>query len=487
MNNYSLGLVLVRLIAEGEAKARKFDMILPEHLWIGLCKISDLPEDIVTGILNFGPEEKSAIIGEVRALQLWFAAKGIDTTNLRRKLRSLLGKGKGAKERLHRSPESLALFEAAAQLAATDKEKENIVNMLHLTQTIFENPPPILSELLIQAGHIPPLQSRTKDREKNQIFPKSLVSQRQVQKKERNRVFSKNLVSIMGRDLTALAERGELNSVIGRRDEMRRLAQVLIQKRKGNALLVGDAGVGKTCLVEGLAQRIVSPTCAPAFRGKRIVELSMATLLAGAVLRGEFEARVEAVIREVEADPKIILFIDEFHTIMGTGSGGIDAANILKPALTRGKLHLIGSTTVQEYERYLVRDESIARRFEVIWVEEPSRQEAIEILTGAKSGLEEHHNVQIAQDAVEAAVALSIRYMPDRRLPDKALGLLDQACAQQALQSISLQPNVSEGMAFTVAKEALKVDREAIARVVSKRCRVPCTYSFALGDSKNWT
>lgn len=458
--SYSLGIIIVRLIAEGEAKAGDFDMILPEHLWNGLCKISDLPDEVITGLVDIRREEKSAIISEVRALQEWFAAKQIDATRVRRRVRSLLGKGKGTRECLHRSPESVAFFETAAQLA--EANRENIVNVLHLTHAILENPPPILSGLLIQCGQgKSSLPSLAKEEEKSQVSQ----DQAQVQKP--------GILSYLGRDLTALAARGELDAVIGRRDEMRRLAQILIQKRKGNAILVGDAGVGKTCIVEGLAQRIASPKCSPALRGKRIIELSMATLLAGAVFRGQFEARLEAVIYEAEADPNIILFIDEFHTIMTPGGGGLDAANILKPALTHGKLRLIGSTTTQEYERYLVKDNAIARRFEVIWIEEPSREEAIEIVAGAKSGLEAHHDLTITREAIETAVDLSLRYVPDRRLPDKALDLVDQACAQQALQSISIKIEGQDVDISAAREEALSVGHEEIARVVSKRCRIP--------------
>jgi ATP-dependent Clp protease ATP-binding subunit ClpC len=197
----------------------------------------------------------------------------------------------------------------------------------------------------------------------------------------------------------------------------------------------------------------------------------MATLLAGAVFRGEFEARIEAVIREAEADPNIILFMDEFHTIM-TPSGGLDAANMLKPALTRGKMRLIGATTTQDYERFLARDEAISRRFEVLWVEEPTRDETLAILSGVKSGLEAHYRLQIDQDAIKAAVDLAIRYLPDRKLPDKALDLLDQACAQKALQSISIKP-AGAGKTYMMQTKAGTVGREEIARTISKRCRIP--------------
>ncbi len=444
----------MRLIAEGEAKAGNFDAIYPEHLWMGLTKLSDLSNDVITGLLDIGQAEKTALLEETDRLRKWFAEQGIETIRLRRKLRGLLGKGKGTKERLHRSAESLRYFEKASQ--AAEAENTRVVNMLHLNRAILDNPPSQLAEILIEAGY------------RERINSDTLVTS----SSKRPESDQQSILEFLGRDLTTLAARDELLPLIGRRDELRRLAQILIQKRKGNALLVGEAGVGKTCLVEGLAQRIVSPACVPAFRDKRIIELSMTTLLAGTMFRGTFEARLDAVIREAESHAEIILFLDEIHTIMIQGDGGLDAANILKPALARGKLHVIGATTTQQYERYFARDDAISRRFETLWVEEPSRAETIEILSGAKSDLEDHYELPIMPAALEAAVKFSIRYMPDRKLPDKAFDLIDQACAQKALQSLSIKTEGLKG-AYTVKKGTGQVGREDIARVISTRCRVP--------------
>ncbi|MFT3767166.1 MAG: AAA family ATPase [Minicystis sp.] len=232
------------------------------------------------------------------------------------------------------------------------------------------------------------------------------------------------LLDEIGRDVTALARDEKLDPVVGREDEIRRLGQILLQRKKANALLVGDAGVGKTCIVEGFAQRIGGPSAPRALRGKRIVEISIAALVAGTKFRGEFEERLQAVVQLAADDPDLILFIDEFHTIIGAGAGSseaLDAANILKPALARGSIRLIGATTTQEYDRHLARDEALARRFEVIRVEEPTRAEAVAILSGLRGRFEGHYGMQITDEAIEAAVALSIRYLPERRLPDKAI------------------------------------------------------------------
>ncbi len=238
----------------------------------------------------------------------------------------------------------------------------------------------------------------------------------------------------LGRDLTARARRGELDPVIGRDAEILRLARATVGRRRASALLVGDAGVGKTCLVEGLARLIASPACPERLAGARVVELSVASLVAGTRYRGELEERLEAVLREAERD-RIILFIDELHTLLGAGSGGdaLDAANILKPALARGALRLIGATTTAEFERHVARDEAFTRRFEVIRVAEPSRDEAIAILRGLAPALERYYGVGIEAEALIAAVDLAVRHLPDRRLPDKAIAALDQACTRKLL------------------------------------------------------
>lgn len=243
-----------------------------------------------------------------------------------------------------------------------------------------------------------------------------------------------------GRDLSRLAREGQLDPVIGREAEMRNLARVLAQKRKNNAILVGEAGVGKTCIVEGLAQALTLANAEPSLKNKRIVEISMTSLVAGTKYRGEFEERIEAVLREASADKNIILFVDEIHTILAAGAaeGALDAANILKPALARGDLRCIGATTVGEYRKYIERDPALERRFQMLWVEEPTPEETMEILRGLRPRFEEHHGLKIDDEAIEAAVRLSVRYLPDFRLPDKAVDLIDQACASARIQSLSV-------------------------------------------------
>ena len=239
------------------------------------------------------------------------------------------------------------------------------------------------------------------------------------------------------RDLTELAENGELDPVIGRDKQMLRVIQILCRRGKNNPCLIGEPGVGKTAIVEGLAQSIVNGTVPELIAGKRLVSLDMSGLVAKSKYRGEFEERIKKVINEVIADGNVILFIDELHTIIGAGGaeGALDASNILKPALARGQLQVIGATTIEEYRKYVEKDAALERRFQPVTVEEPGEEEAIEILNGLKSLYEKHHHVTITQEAVTAAVKLSVRYINDRFLPDKAIDLMDEAAAKLRLDN----------------------------------------------------
>ena len=239
------------------------------------------------------------------------------------------------------------------------------------------------------------------------------------------------------RDLTALARDGKLDPVIGREEEIRRLIQILSRRTKNNPCLIGEPGVGKTAVVEGLALRIVEGKVPFTVKDKRVLTLDLSGMVAGSKYRGEFEERIKRVIREVTEDGNIILFLDELHTIIGAGGaeGAIDASNILKPSLARGELQMIGATTIAEYRKYIEKDAALERRFQPVNVEEPTEEEAIRILEGVKGKYEEHHQVTITNEAVEAAVRLSSRYINDRNLPDKAIDLIDEAAASARLRA----------------------------------------------------
>ena len=236
----------------------------------------------------------------------------------------------------------------------------------------------------------------------------------------------------LGRDLSRLARDGELNPMIGRKDELRRLARTLSRKSKNNPVLIGVAGVGKTAIVEGLAQKAATGRV-PSLADKRIVEISAAGLVANTTFRGQFEERILNLVKEIKQAGNIVLFIDELHTILGAGKvkgGALDAGNILKPALARGELHLIGATTTEEYKRYIASDAALERRFQTILVEEPSQADTKKMLMGVKEGYEDHHMVVITEEAVDACVELAVKFLPERRLPDKAFDLMDEACAR---------------------------------------------------------
>jgi ATP-dependent Clp protease ATP-binding subunit ClpB len=275
-------------------------------------------------------------------------------------------------------------------------------------------------------------------------------------------------LSKYGIDLNKEAIEGKLSPVIGRDEEISRMMQILIRKTKNNPILLGEPGVGKTALVEGLAQRIVNKEVPLSLQNKRVVTLDMSALIAGAKYRGEFEDRLKAVIDEVKKNANIILFIDEIHTIVGAGAseGSMDAANILKPALARGELHTIGATTLKEYRKYFEKDAALQRRFQPVNVDEPSVNQSLQILRGLKERLEAHHNVTITDSALVAAAKLSDRYINDRFLPDKAIDLIDEASAELKMQ-IESEPNALASVKrrqtnLNVEQEALKME-ESVA------------------------
>jgi len=283
-----------------------------------------------------------------------------------------------------------------------------------------------------------------------------------------------NLLEQFGKDLTEEARAGRIPEIIGRRDEILQTVQALARKKKNNPVLVGDPGVGKSAVVEALALRAVQGKDPQVLAGRRIVELNMGSLLAGTSLRGQFEERLTKIIETASSDPNLILFIDEIHTVMGAGGGAADAANLLKPAMARGTLKLIGATTIDEYRQHIEKDPALDRRFEKIIIDEPPREDAIAMLMGIKGGLEKHHGATYEDAAVETAVDLSMKIDVDNRLPDKAIDLLDRAGAQATVSELSMNPIdfMTSGQAQEDAPLKLVTPAD-IARVLAQKMGMP--------------
>lgn len=275
-----------------------------------------------------------------------------------------------------------------------------------------------------------------------------------------------------GRILNEEVREGKLDPVIGREEEIRRVLQVLSRRTKNNPVLIGEPGVGKTAIVDGIAQMIVAGDVPENLKNKIVVMLDMGALVAGTTYRGQFEERLKAVIKEVtESDGQIILFIDEIHTLIGAGSaqGSMDAANILKPALARGELRCIGATTLDEYQKYIEKDPALERRFQKVFVDEPTVEETISILRGLKEKYEVHHGVKISDSAIVAAAELSLRYITDRFLPDKAIDLIDEAASKIKLE-IESMPEELDSVERKIRQ--LEIEREALLRELRSKAQI---------------
>ena len=321
------------------------------------------------------------------------------------------------------------------------KNKENVatqlLNQFEVDYDTFK------SELNFQAGSEPQAEYNEED----EFSEERRYGQQRSQKSSANQPKTKTpVLDNFGRDITRLAEQQALDPIVGRENEIERVSQILKKKKKNNPILIGEPGVGKTAIVEGLALRIVQRKVSRVLFDKRVVSLDLAALVAGTKYRGQFEERMKAIMNELEKNRDVILFIDEIHTIVGAGgaSGSLDASNIFKPALARGELQCIGASTLDEYRMHIEKDGALDRRFQKVLVEQPSVEETIQILNNIKSKYEDYHNVSYSQMAIDACVKLSDRYMTDRLLPDKAIDVLDEVGARKHIKNIKVPESILE-------------------------------------------
>ena len=499
-------------IAAAEAATARHPLIEREHLLIGLCSLHK-----TLGFVRFLKAETmpaDAIREEADAVEDTLAAIGISSVSLRRGVRSRLrpGHARHADQAIHRSEACKEIFRRAREASESAGAAETTAQLL--LATVLEDPGPVISAVFAGAGislpgaqgkesgpggpraAAPPPEGRRSpaeggDRPRDEGDRRRAEGDRlPVGADPRGPAADQAgaataslepgrgdtpLLDRYGRDVTRAAREGRLMPFVDSertRNTLRQLLKVLMMPTKNNPVLIGEAGVGKTAIVEALAERIALGRDRRLFAGKRIVELSMAELVAGTKYRGEFEERLTRVLDEVRAHPEVILFIDEFHTVVGAGraeGAPLDAGNIMKPGLARGELRCIGATTIAEYRKSIEKDPALERRFQPIQVAEPDRAETVSILMGLRAHRESHFGVTIADDAMEAAVDLGVRFDPGRALPDKAIDLLDRACAESRVPILSSTADAEPD--GRVRSPVVRPD--TVARVVSEKVGIP--------------
>lgn len=404
----------VILFAQEEAKQLRHNYVGTEHLLLGLIKEGEgIAAKVLTNL-------------------------GVDLDKVRQQVINLIGYGNEEGELLGFTPRTKRVFELS--LMEAKNLGHNYIGTEHILLGLIKEGEGVAATILKGVG----IDLAKAREEVISMLDNSF--NRHGQKGNQRRGIKTPTLDKFGRDLTKLAQEGKLDPVIGRSKEIERVIQVLSRRTKNNPCLIGEPGVGKTAIAEGLAQKIVEGNVPEILKNKKVITLDLASMVAGAKYRGEFEDRLKKVMEEIRKSGDIILFIDEMHTIIGAGAaeGAIDASNILKPALARGELQAIGATTLDEYRKHIEKDPALERRFQPIMVEEPTIEDTIKILEGLRDKYEAHHRVKITDEAIKAAAELSSRYITDRYLPDKAIDLIDEAASRVRLQSITAPPDLNE-------------------------------------------
>ena len=405
----------VLALSQEEALRLKHNNVGTEHILLGLIR-----------------EGEGIAAKALRAL-------GIKAEDIQKEVETLIGEGKHSMQSIHFTPRAKKVVELSQDEAR--KLGHSYVGTEHILLGLIREGEGVASRVLKNLG-----VSLNKARQQVLTLLGAHEAKRGGQGKRQSAPKSTPTLDSLAKDLTESARQGEIDPVIGRDQEIERVIQVLSRRTKNNPVLIGEPGVGKTAIAEGLAHKIVANEIPETLRDKRVMTLDMGTVVAGTKYRGEFEDRLKKVMDEIKEADNVILFIDELHTLIGAGGaeGAIDASNILKPSLARGELQCIGATTLDEYRKYIEKDAALERRFQPIQVDEPNLEETVQILEGLRDRYEAHHRVTITDEAIEAAVTLSDRYITDRFLPDKAIDLIDEAGSKVRLKSFTAPPQLKE-------------------------------------------
>ena len=432
-------------LGSAEAAHLKQEFFTEDELLIGICSLEKMVFLIKENKINFDEEYAENINIENEEIQEFFNKFNMNTSSIRRGKRKLKGKGNNNSEgQMSRSDSCKAIFNDAESIAERINSDE--VRCIHFLKAIFNKPSDIIKTFF----------------EENDVEFEELKTNLDIKQESKKLKLSSNSILVKyGTNLTELAKEGKLTPVIGRDDELLQVVRTLNKRKKNNPLIIGEPGVGKTALVNGLAIKITDGSMKDFLKDKQIIEINMASLVSGTKYRGDFEEKITKLVKESKDNPEVILFVDEIHTMLGAGSssGSLDASNIIKPALANGDLVMIGATTLQEYRKYFETDPAFERRFQPVILDEPTPEDTISILKGLKENYEEYHKVKISDEAIEAAVNLSVRYIPDRNLPDKALDVIDEACSRKLIpklditNSLNIESVVSEEDVRTVVSE----------------------------------